>query len=89
MDGKQAYHYNTHVCIYCGECVRACPKAGALTQSNEMAPPALKKDNINNGWAVIVKDALAGREAYSAERKKQALAAAAAKAAEKAAEKKD
>ncbi len=88
-DGKQTYHYNTHVCIYCGECVRACPKAGALIQTNEMAPPVTAAAKINHSWSGIVKEALASREAYAAERRKAAAAVAAAKAGEKAGEKKE
>jgi len=74
MDGKQTYHYNTHVCIYCGECVRSCPKDGALIQSGEPAKPVTKIQNINNGWAIIVDDALKGRAEYSAEKKRQSAA---------------
>jgi NADH-quinone oxidoreductase subunit I len=76
MDGKQTYHYNTHVCIYCGECVRSCPKDGAILQSGDPAKPATKIHNINNGWAVIVDDALKSRAAYTAEKKRQSAAKA-------------
>ena len=74
MDSKQTYHYNTHVCIYCGECVRSCPKDGALIQTGEPAKPAIKIQNINNGWAIIVDEALKSRAAFSAEKKRQAAA---------------
>jgi ech hydrogenase subunit F len=81
LDGKQTYHYNRHVCIYCGECVRNCPKAGALIQSAEPAKPATAKENVNNGWDVTVKDALASRAAYLEAKKREREAAAAAAAA--------
>lgn len=77
MDGKQTYHYNRAVCIYCGECVRSCPKDGAIIQTAEPAPPALKEENINKGWAVTVDQALKSRAAYIAEKKRQAAAKAA------------
>ena len=74
MDGQQTYHYNRAVCIYCGECVRVCPKDGAIIQTATPGSPATKAENINNGWAIIVNDALKGRAAYSAEKKRQAAA---------------
>jgi NADH-quinone oxidoreductase subunit I len=77
MTGKQTYHYNRAVCIYCGECVRGCPKDGALLQSAEPAKPATKAENINNGWKVTFDEALKSRTAYSAEKKRQAAAKAA------------
>lgn len=87
---KKPYHYNTHVCIYCGECVRACPVPGALIQTNEMAPPVTAAAKINHSWNDIVKNAKASREACAAERRKEAAAkAAAAAAAKAAAEKKE
>ena len=76
MEGKQTYHYNRAVCIYCGECVRGCPKDGALLQSAIPAGPAVKAENINNGWKVIFDNALKSRAAYSAERKRLAAAKA-------------
>lgn len=72
LDGKQSYHYSRHVCIYCGECVRACPKPGAIIQSAEMAAPALKSDNPNNGWNLKFKESMDSRAKYMAEKKKQA-----------------
>ena len=70
IEGQQTYHYNRHVCIYCAECVRSCPKPGALLQTAEMASPALKAENINNGWAVTCKAALASRQAHLEAKKK-------------------
>lgn len=78
MEGKQEYHFNRAVCIYCGECVHTCPKEGALTQSAEPAPCALKEENINNGWNKLFNEAIASREAYAAEKKKKAAETAAA-----------
>jgi ech hydrogenase subunit F len=72
MDGQQTYHYNRALCIYCGECVRYCPKDGALIQSAEPGKPAVKQENINNGWKVIVDEALKSRAAYMAEKKRKA-----------------
>jgi len=70
--GQQTFHYNSHVCIYCGRCVFNCPKTGALVQSATPAGPAVKKDNVNNGWAVTVKESLDSRKAYVAAVKKAA-----------------
>lgn len=75
LDGKQTYHYNRAVCIFCGECARSCPKDGALIQSAQPAKPALKGENINNNWAITVKDALKSRADYLEERKKKQAAA--------------
>jgi ech hydrogenase subunit F len=72
MDGKQTYHYNRALCIYCGECVRTCPKEGAIIQTAEPGKPAVKAENINNGWKVIVDEAMKSRAAYSAEKKRLA-----------------
>ena len=77
MDGQQTYHYNRAVCIYCGECVRVCPKDGALIQTGIPGKPATKAENINNSWAVTVDNALKSRAAYMTEKKKQAAAKAA------------
>ena len=57
MEGKQTYHYNRAVCIYCHECVRSCPKEGAIFQTAEPAPCALKEENINNGWNKLFDEA--------------------------------
>ncbi|HEX6913731.1 MAG TPA: 4Fe-4S dicluster domain-containing protein [Chitinophagaceae bacterium] len=83
MDGKQTYHYNRAVCIFCEECIRSCPKAeaGALYQTGVPAPCALKEENINNGWADICSEAVRGREAYSAEKKRLAAQKAVVKEA--------
>jgi ech hydrogenase subunit F len=72
MDGRQEYHYNRAVCIYCGECVRSCPKDGALIQTATPGHPALKAENINNGWKITVDEALKGRATYMAEKKRLA-----------------
>ncbi len=82
--GKQEYHYSPYVCIYCKECVRACPAPGALMQSGEPGHPGLKEQNVNNKWNKLFNEALDSRAAYAAEKKrKQAEAkAAAAKANE-------
>ncbi len=74
LDGSQTYYYNRAVCIYCGECVRNCPQPGAIVQTATPAPPALKDENINNNWSIIVKEALQSREAYLANKKKQQAA---------------
>jgi len=87
MEGKQTYHFNRAVCIYCGECVHTCPKEGAIFQTAEPAPCALKAENINNGWNKLYDDAIASREAYSAEKKRKTAEAGAQKAAEAAAAK--
>ena len=72
MEGKQTYHFNRAVCIYCAECVRACPKEGAIFQTNEPAGFALKEENINNGWNKLFDDAIKSRAAYAAEKKRLA-----------------
>jgi NADH-quinone oxidoreductase subunit I len=74
-DGKQTYHYSPYVCIYCNECVRACPKPGCLTQSSEPGHPAVKEQNVNNGWNKLFAESLESRAAYAAEKKKQQAAA--------------
>jgi NADH-quinone oxidoreductase subunit I len=39
--GKKEYNYNPYLCIYCGACVRECPKAdeGCLVQVETRTPP--------------------------------------------------
>lgn len=90
MEGKQTYHYNRAVCIYCHECVRSCPKEGAIFQTAEPAHCALKEENINNGWNKLFDEAIESRELYAAEKKRKtaekAAADKAAAAAKKAAE---
>lgn len=50
------YNYNPYLCIYCSECVRACPKPDeALWQSNKKPQPALKSDNVNSDWFELEK----------------------------------
>ncbi len=80
MEGKQTYHFNRAVCIYCGECVHTCPKEGAIFQTSEPAPCALKAENINNGWNKLYDEAISSREAYAAEKKRKTAEAAALKA---------
>jgi hypothetical protein len=58
--------------------VRACPKEGAIYQTNEPAPFALKQENINNGWNKLYAEALESRELYAAEKKRKAAEKAAA-----------
>jgi NADH-quinone oxidoreductase subunit I len=72
MDGKQTYHFNRAVCIYCSECVRACPKEGAIYQTAEPAKCALKEENINNGWNALFDEALKSRTDYAVEKKRLA-----------------
>ena len=72
MAGKQTYHFNRAVCIYCGECVRACPKEGAIYQTNQPAGFALKEENINNGWNLLFDEAIKSRASYAAEKKRLA-----------------
>jgi formate hydrogenlyase subunit 6/NADH:ubiquinone oxidoreductase subunit I len=72
IDGKQTYHYNRAVCIFCKECVRTCPKEGALYQTNQPAKCALKEENINNGWNILYDEAVKSRETYAAEKKRLA-----------------
>jgi len=38
--GKKEYNYNPYLCIYCGACVDACPKAkeGCLIQDESRTP---------------------------------------------------
>ena len=78
MEGKQTYHYNRAVCIFCKECVRACPKEGALYQTNQPAKFAVKEENINNGWNILFEEAIKSRDRYAAEKKKLAAEKAAA-----------
>jgi ech hydrogenase subunit F len=87
MEGKQTYHFNRAVCIYCSECVRACPKEGAIYQIGQPAPCALKEENINNGWNKLFDEAIESRELYAAEKKKKAAEKAAADKAAAAAKK--
>ena len=50
------YHYNPHLCIYCQECVRACPKPDeALWQSNKKPPIGVKDDKVNENWFELEK----------------------------------
>lgn len=78
MEGKQTYHYNRAVCIFCEECIRTCPKEGALYNTHQPANCALKEENINNGWNVLYEEALKSRAAYAAGKKRQAAEKAAA-----------
>jgi len=61
MEGNQQYHYNRAVCIFCDECIRTCPKEGALYQTHQPAPCALKEENINNVWNKLYADAVDSR----------------------------
>ncbi len=85
MDGKQQYHYNRAVCIFCEECIRSCPKSdkGALYQTHQPAPFAVKGENINNGWNALFTEALKSRDAYAAEKKRLAAENTAAAKKEK------
>jgi NADH-quinone oxidoreductase subunit I len=50
------YHYNPYLCIYCSECVRACPKPDeALWQSNKKPSIATKNDKVNDNWFALEK----------------------------------
>ncbi len=79
--GKQEYHYSPYVCIYCHECVRSCPKPGAILQSGIPGHPAVHEQDVNNKWNKLFDEALASREAYSAEKKRRQAAEKAAKLA--------
>jgi len=46
--------YNPFLCIYCGECVRACPKPDeALWQSEEKPQIGVKEDKVNDDWFAV------------------------------------
>lgn len=63
--GEYTYHYNPYLCIYCTECVRICPeKADALSQIDELAPPADKQKEINEKWFLTEKEASFSKEEY-------------------------
>ena len=69
-DGTKAYRYNPWLCIYCGECVRACPKPDeALWQSETKARPAVKDDNVNEGWFAWEAACAQSRTEYAAAKK--------------------
>ncbi len=69
------YNYNPYLCIYCGECVRACPdKAEALSQCDELAPPTDDK-SMNDKWFVLEKEAAESKEECKLLKKAQKAAA--------------
>ena len=48
--------YGEEECIYCTECVRACPKPDeALWQSNKKPPIGVKEDRVNEKWFELEK----------------------------------
>ena len=59
-DGSKKYHYNPYLVIYCGECVRACPKPGCLIQVEKTAPPESSLPN----WDELEKRAEESRKAF-------------------------
>lgn len=71
-NGKLKYYYNPYLCIYCKECVRACPvpgEDGALWQVDELIEPSVDK-TLNDRWFELEKRAANNREKYK-ELKKQ------------------
>lgn len=69
------YHYNPYLCIYCGECVRACPdKAEALSQCDQKAPPCDDK-TMNDRWFELEAEATTSKEECKILKKAQKEAA--------------
>ena len=63
--GAYTYHYNPYLCIYCAECVRNCPdKADALSQVDNLKPPALKMQDVNDYWFELEELAKSSKEEY-------------------------
>jgi NADH-quinone oxidoreductase subunit I len=68
-DGHKVYNYNPYLCIYCGDCIRACHKSGeALWQSTEKAPPTTYKNEPNDSWTLWKKESYTGRANYKAKK---------------------
>ncbi len=69
---KKKFHYNPYLCIYCGECVRACPKSGCLVQIEECAPPTTSPpdwDSLEAEAEKSKKEFLAARARAKAKKK--------------------
>ena len=76
------FNYNPFLWIYCGECVRACPKEGALVQTNIMPEPATKEDEPNEKWFELEKKAEESKKKWQlalAKKRQEALKRAQAK----------
>lgn len=66
-NGQLKYFYNPYLCIYCKECVRACPEPGhdgALWQVEETIEPSTDQKSVNDAWFELEKSVAHNREAW-------------------------
>ncbi|NWF66393.1 MAG: 4Fe-4S dicluster domain-containing protein [Campylobacterales bacterium] len=65
MDGSKKYNYNPYLCIYCGECVRNCPKPNeALWQEENIAFSSSSKKEVQDDWFSLEDECKIARVKY-------------------------